>query len=123
MKRGKSLLILSGTLALLSACKPSDPLVANGQQIAKARGCVSCHSSDGAKSVGPTWIALYGSTVELDDGSKVVADDAYLKESMQDPSAKTVKGFPAGKMERSIPKGSLSENEVTALIAYIRSLG
>ena len=43
---------------------------------------------------GPTWFGLYGSDVELDNGTTVVADDAFIAESILDPKAKEVAGFP-----------------------------
>ena len=85
-----------------------------------ATQCLACHSVDGNPGVGPTWKGLYGSEVELEDGSTVVADDAYLMESIKDPNAKVVKGFPAGAMP---PYGSiLTDQNIADLIAYIKSL-
>lgn len=85
-----------------------------------ASQCLACHTIDGSKGVGPTWKGLYGSEVELEDGTTVKADDAYLMESIKDPNAKVVKGFPAGAMP---PYGSiLSDQNIDDLIAYIRSL-
>ncbi|MEZ4498579.1 MAG: c-type cytochrome [Thermomicrobiales bacterium] len=85
-----------------------------------AAQCLACHSTDGSQMVGPTWLGLYGHEVELEDGSTVIADDAYLMESILDPNAKVVKGFPAGAMP---PYGSiLTDDDVANLIAFIRSL-
>lgn len=110
-------------VAVLSGCSASkDPLVDTGQNLAAQRGCISCHTSDGSGGVGPTWKGLYMSRVTLSDGRTVTADDGYLRRSMTDPSADTVEGFPAGVMERVIRPGSLSDEEVEALIAYIKSL-
>ena len=95
---------------------------AEGKRIATSRGCVSCHTTDGSKSTGPTWKALYGSTVILEDDEKVTANDAYLRESMLQPSAKTVKGFQKGLMETTIRPNSLSDKDVRALIEYIKTL-
>ena len=118
-------------LFLLAACgggasgstKTNDPLVTNGAKLYKAKACISCHTVDGAELVGPTWKGLYESTVQLDDGSVVTADEDYLRESMMDPSAKTVRGFPKGLMETVIKPGALSAEEVDALVAYIKSVG
>lgn len=118
-------------LFLLAACgggasgstRTNDPLVTEGAKLYKAKACVSCHTVDGAELVGPTWKGLYESTVQLDDGSVVTADEAYLRESMLEPSAKTVKGFPKGLMETVIKPGALTEDEVDGLVAYIKSLG
>lgn len=105
-----------------SGCGSEDPQVARGRELAADLGCVSCHTADGGKGVGPTWQGLYGSKVELSDSSVVLADEDYLTESIKQPSAKTVKGFPAGTMERVIAPGSVDDDEIAALIAYIKSL-
>lgn len=82
--------------------------------------CLSCHSVDGNPMVGPTWKGLYGEEVELEDGTTVIADDAYLTESIKDPGAKIVKGFPAGAMP---PYGAiLTDENIADIVAYIRSL-
>ena len=87
---------------------------------ALAAQCLSCHSVDGKEMVGPTWLGLYGHEVELEDGSTVIADEAYLIESIKDPNAKVVKGFPKGAMP---PYGAiLTDENIMDLIAYIRSL-
>ncbi|HLF70041.1 MAG TPA: cytochrome c [Actinomycetota bacterium] len=112
-----------GGLSILIACTPApSPLVERGERLATERGCVSCHSTDGSAGIGPTWKGLAESQVELTSGEVVLADDAYLRESMTDPSAKTVRGFKTGLMERVIAPGSLSDSEVRALIAYVKSL-
>ena len=108
---------------VLAGCQDkANPVAARGATIAEERGCVSCHTSDGSKGVGPTWKGLYLSQVELADSRMVIADEEYLRRSINDPSADTVKGFSPGTMERVIAPGSLSENEVSELIAYIKSL-
>ena len=91
--------------------------VQRGAQLAKDRGCESCHKLEGA-GIGPTWVGLYGSTVTLDDGSTVVADDAYLHRSIEDPSAQKAEGF-----DVAMPQIALDTDEIDDLVAYIRSLG
>ena len=91
--------------------------VQRGEQLAKDRGCQSCHKLEGA-GIGPTWVGLYGSTVTLDDGSTVVADDAYLHRSIEDPSAQKAAGF-----DVAMPQIALDPDEIDDLVAYIRSLG
>jgi len=81
-------------------------------------GCSVCHGTTGQGGVGPSWVALAGSTVKLDDGSTVVADDAYIRESIVAPSAKKVTGY-----STTMPPTQLNDDEVAALIAYIDSLG
>jgi cytochrome c oxidase subunit 2 len=94
---------------------------ARGQKIAKTSGCLACHSLDGGKMVGPTWKSLSGSTLTLNDGSSVTADEAYLKESIVDPDSKIVQGFPPGVMPGNYGQ-RLTDQQIADLIAFINSL-
>ena len=104
----------------------ADPaLAAKGQQLATQFGCVACHTTTGQNSVGPTWKALAGSPVPLDNGQSVAADDAYLKESITDPDAKIVKGFQKGVMAATVKpvEAQIQQGDnLDALIAYIKSI-
>jgi cytochrome c oxidase subunit 2 len=86
------------------------------------RACLSCHSTDGTRLAGPTWKGLAGSTVELSDGRRVVADRAYLRRAIQDPDAETVKGFPSGLMASVIRPGSVNDQDADAIVAYLETL-
>ena len=97
-------------------------LAERGRTLYQQRGCVGCHTVDGTPRVGPSWKGLYGREVELVDGSRVRADEEYLKESILEPSAKTVAGFQPGLMETVIKPNSFTEEEVAALVAYIKGL-
>jgi cytochrome c oxidase subunit 2 len=90
-----------------------------GKALAAQLGCLSCHSTDGSKSMGPTWKGLYGSRVPLEDGRTVKADERFLRESILDPQAKIVKGFPP-----AMPafRGRISDDDVAALIAFLKTL-
>lgn len=88
-----------------------------GLELAKANGCMTCHSVDGRKGVGPTWKGLYGSQVELADGTTVTADDAYLTNAIEHPGDQIVKGFPG-----VMPERDLSADEVASIVTYLRSL-
>src|SRR5688572_15723662 len=90
-----------------------------GRYLVGKNGCIGCHSTDGSKSTGPTFRNLAWSLVQFTDGSTVIADDAYLRQSIINPQARTVHGFgPA------MPSylGRLSEREMTAMIEYLRSI-
>lgn len=101
-----------------SASPPSPEL--HGQQLASSYGCVNCHSTDGTKKTGPTWLHLYGSNVKLSNGTTVVADENYLKTSIISANTQIVAGFPANVM----PDFStvLDQTMVEALVAYIKTL-
>lgn len=92
--------------------------VAQGRALANAKGCVACHSIDGSTRVGPTWKGLFGKTENMRDGSTALVDDAYLGAFIREPQARGVKGFAP-----VMPKIPLSDEELEALVAYIKSLG
>ena len=97
-----------------------DP-VARGKKWASEAGCLSCHSVNGAKGVGPTWKGLAGSQVVLTDGSTVAADDAYLQNSIINPPAQVVKGFAGNVMPPTYAK-SLTSEKITDILEFIKSL-
>jgi cytochrome c oxidase subunit II len=97
----------------------SHDLVTAGLEVAARRGCLSCHTIDGQRHIGPTWAGLYGSNVRLDDGRTVVADDAYLTRSMMEPRDDVVVGF---KPVMPTYRGVLEEPEVAALVELIASI-
>jgi cytochrome c oxidase subunit 2 len=81
---------------------------------------VACHTTDGAKLVGPTWKGLFGSQVAiLTDGKEttVTADEEYIKRSISHPPKEVVKGFAP-----QMPKADLKERDVADLVAFIKSL-
>jgi len=89
-----------------------------GKVLTVKNGCVGCHSVDGTKLTGPTWFGLFGSNVELVDGTTVVADEAYITESILDSKAKEVAGF----SPTTMPPYTLTEAEIANIIAYIKTL-
>jgi cytochrome c oxidase subunit 2 len=90
-----------------------------GQIMAVKNGCVGCHSADGTPLTGPTWFGLYGSEVTLADGTTVTADDAFLEESILDPNAAIVAGFPSPSV---MPPYQFTDEEIATIIAYIKTL-
>ena len=110
--------VAGGILGLASACGSVDVGPEAGQNLAVIKGCAACHAVDETPKIGPTWVGLYDSQVELDDGSFLLADETYLMESIKDPNAKIVNGFSKG----SMPLVSLTDDEVNALVAYIKSV-
>lgn len=95
----------------------SDP-VAAGQIVAERNACAACHSIDGTKNVGPTWKGLFGRTESMTDGSSLVVDEAYIAESIRNPSLKIVAGYD----NAMTPYDFLSDDEINALIAYIKTI-
>ncbi|WP_239015301.1 cytochrome c oxidase subunit II [Archangium violaceum] len=90
-----------------------------GERVAAAKGCLRCHTIDGTQHIGPTWLDLYMRRELLTSGETVVADEAYLTESMMKPLEKLVAGY-----EPVMPsfQGQLEAAEVAALLEYIKTL-
>jgi cytochrome c oxidase subunit 2 len=89
----------------------------SGQLLTIKNGCVGCHSIDGTKLIAPTWFGLFGSKVALADGTTVTADDAYISESILNPTAKVVAGY-----SPIMPPFKLTDAEIADIIAYIKTL-
>jgi len=109
----------SPTKVRVPAVVADDPaLIKEGARQFKLMGCLSCHRF-GAIEGGPLLQGVYGSTVELEGGATVVADDAYLRESILKSREKVVLGY-----KPSMPTfdGRISDAELNALVAYVKSL-
>ena len=98
---------------------PTDP-VAHGAELVKQFGCTACHSANGNRLVGPGWGGVHGSEVTLADGKTVVADDAYLKDSIREPNEAIVASFPPGIMPNY--GALLKESEINDIVAYLNTL-
>ena len=94
-----------------------NPVVA-GEKLFVEKACSTCHLGAGVGRA-PSMNGVYGATILLADGSTVVADDAYIRESMLQPNAKIVAGY-APLMPTF--QGQLTEEQIFALTAYIKSL-
>jgi cytochrome c oxidase subunit 2 len=98
---------------------PGANLVEEGRRVASSQGCLKCHSVDGSRHIGPTWVDLYQRSQKLKDGKSVMADEGYLTKSMMDPAAEIVEGY-----QNVMPtyQGKMSPPEVAAIVEYIKSL-
>jgi mono/diheme cytochrome c family protein len=108
--------------AAASTATVASSSAAEGAQIFQRVGCVACHSIDGTRAgkTGPTLKGLYGSQVPLVGKPPRLADDAYLLQSILDPSAEVVQGYEPGMPSF---RGVLSDAEVRSVVMYIRTLG
>jgi len=91
---------------------------ARGEAFVAQNACSACHSIDGSAGQGPTWKGLFGSQVELADGTTVTADEAYIKESILQPQAKIVSGFETVLM----PTFQFTDQQIADIIAYMKTL-
>jgi cytochrome c oxidase subunit 2 len=94
-------------------------LAEQGQQVFEQHGCSTCHLLD-QQGRCPNLRGLYNKPVLLSDGRTVIANDAYIRESILDPDAKVAAGFESGVMP--VFKGQIGEEGIIQLIAFIRSL-
>ena len=96
------------------------PLAQAGAKLYQKLGCVACHSANNAGTQrGPKLEGLFGHPVKLNNGQVIVADENYIRESIQKPTAKIVDGY-----QPIMPtyEGQVSTEELNELLAYVKSL-
>ncbi len=104
--------------AWLGGGAASGTMASTGQSVFEQLGCSTCHRFD-TQGRGPDLTALFGKKVQLEDGSSVIADEAYIRESILVPTAKVVSGF---KPVMPPFQGLVTEEQLNALVAYVKSL-
>lgn len=119
---------MSGTFRIVAGAPPSGstPSGATSASTANAalalftkHDCISCHTLDGSsEETAPTLKGLYGRVRELADGTKVTADEAYLRESILHPEKQVVKGY-----DPMPDVDGISKEDVDAMIQALRTLG
>ena len=95
-------------------------LASAGERLSKIKGCVACHSVDGSRLVGPSFKGLFGTTAAVVTGGAargVSVDEAYLRHSILEPAADVVEGY-----QPVMPKVEMTDEEVNALVEYLKSL-
>jgi cytochrome c oxidase subunit II len=97
---------------------------APGLTLMKQNACVTCHSLDGSKIVGPSFKGIYGEKVTVTEASgetkEVVVDDEYIRRSILDPNAEVVQGFNKGLMVTY--KDRLKNEDIQQIIDFIKTL-
>ena len=89
-----------------------------GEKVFQGR-CTACHQTGSQDGIGPGLSGIFGSLREFEEGASLTADENYIRESILNPSVKIVKGF----SDQMTPfAGLLQEEEMTALLEYIKSL-
>lgn len=95
-------------------------LADKGKALFSQKACAGCHSLDGSRIVGPTFKALWGRNEALEGGTSVIVDENYVRESILQPNAKIVKGFPAGVMPTFA--GQLTDDDIKSIIEFIKTI-
>lgn len=116
------LVAVAASAGAADASVSRDTMVDAGRKQYESKGCVACHSIDGSAKVGPTHKGVFGrkeTVVENGKETEVTVDDNYLRESIENPNAKVVKGF--GPVMPTF-KGMITETEMNEILAYLKSL-
>ena len=94
-------------------------LAMQGQQLFRRYGCSGCHEPGGTVRA-PQLEGVFGSPVPLSDGSVVIADEHYIRDSILNPKAQVAAGY-----QPVMPTfdGQISEDDLAKLVAYIESIG
>lgn len=103
---------------LRGASATAETPVETGTRLFTQLGCATCHNP-GSGQLGPSLAGIVGHNVKLADGTEVMVDDEYLRESILNSQAKIVAGFAP---VMPLFKGMITEDQTLALIAYIKSL-
>jgi cytochrome c oxidase subunit II len=90
-----------------------------GAKLYEAKGCNACHTLDGSAKIGPSFKGLYGREAKFVDGQGYKADDTYIRQSILEPQAHVVQGYPP-----VMPsfQGQLNDKQIAALIEYMKTL-
>lgn len=102
----------------LAGGPPTESPVVAGEKLFTELNCITCHRPDNAGR-GPVLVGIFGRSVKLASGDTVVADEAYVRESVVSPASKVVAGY-----QPVMPtfQGQVTEEQLIALVAYIQSL-
>ncbi|MBE0599547.1 MAG: cytochrome c oxidase subunit II [Desulfuromonadales bacterium] len=101
--------------------RPASAAAPSGEKLAQDKGCIGCHSTDGSRQVGPTFQGVFGRQVTVERNGQPVtieADEDYLRRAIVEPQAEIVQGYPPSMP----PYSELSDEELAALIDYLRGL-
>ena len=93
-----------------------------GKMLYEKKGCISCHSINGTKVVGPTWQDMWGNNIPLEGGMTVKGDEAYVRESILQPSAKIHQGFASAGGLSAMPPFALKDYEVESIMGFMKSI-
>jgi cytochrome c oxidase subunit 2 len=102
----------------LSGGQTGGTLASAGERLFVDLACNTCHRPD-SQGRGPVLDGLIGRTVKLQSGESIVADEAYIRESILNPSAKITAGY-----QPIMPtfQGLVTEEQVLQIIEYVKSL-
>ncbi len=97
-----------------------EPPVKNGERLFNMQ-CSGCHNSTEQKKTGPGLANIWGKQEQMDDGSTIVVDENYFRESLLNPNAKIVAGYARPSQMNSF-QGKLNDDQIFWLMTYVKSL-
>jgi cytochrome c oxidase subunit 2 len=113
---------LTDTSTVVAAVESVTSLADQGWEVLRRNGCNSCHSVDGSKLIGPSYLGGWGGTrtvITDREEREVTVDAEYVKRSVFDPNADVVVGFNKSLMQ---PYEMITEQEVELIIEYLKAL-
>jgi cytochrome c2 len=107
-----------------SKASPTPVTAEEGEKLSALMGCTACHASDNNNTgkVGPSWKGLFGKERQFKAKEPAIADEAYLRKSILDPSDKVVLGFEKNDSGMPSYAGVLTDSQIEALVLYIKTL-
>ncbi|MEN8202409.1 MAG: cytochrome c oxidase subunit II [Bacteroidota bacterium] len=114
---------ITDTTAAAPVVDSETSLADQGWEVLRRNGCNACHSVDGSKLVGPSYLGGWGSTrmvVTEREEREVTVDEEYVRRSIYDPNADVVEGYNEGLMLSY--EGMVTEEDVELIIAYLKAL-
>jgi cytochrome c oxidase subunit II len=102
----------------LNTGAPMESIARAGERLFRERGCSGCHSVN-SKFHAPLLEGIYGKSEPLENGEMATVDERYMRDSIFLPGKEIAKGY-----QNIMPSfaGTLSEEEIMQLIAYIKSI-
>jgi cytochrome c oxidase subunit 2 len=90
-----------------------------GELLYNRLGCKACHTTNGAKLVGPSFKDLYGFGFDTVQGVRITVDDAYVRESILTPNVSVVAGYQPVMTPFA---GLVTDREIEAITAWLKTL-
>jgi len=105
--------------AWLAASPSTQTLAEEGAALFRSYGCSGCHGPGGTVRA-PRLEGVFGHPVALADRRTVMADEAYIRDSILNPTKDVAAGY-----DPIMPsfKDLIEEDDLMRLVAYVKSLG
>lgn len=109
-------------LILALGCTKGQSSPKDGAALLREKQCLTCHTLDGKKLVGPSFKGVFGkkeTVITKGKEREITVDEAYLRQSIKNPNADVVKGYPPNTMAILVP---VNDQEIEVMIKYLKTL-